>query len=121
MLKSKNYIFNSNARKIAFPKVYDMDSLEINNEFIPVDVISINKLQILKLKNVRLKFELNIPNAIADIYLYVNGNKKDMYCLVPSGTYEFDIFPQEGENNIELFYVSNNLKSKSTVVNVASD
>lgn len=101
-----------------FPRVCDIEKLPTDLTLKPIKLISIIKR---KSKNIlTIKFKLEDLISLADVYLFVNGYKKDMYYSVPSGIYRFNFRELQCANNlIEIFYIQNGVKSESTLLNVS--
>lgn len=97
-----------------FPEVYNVSSLKIDN-----------KLPVLSFKNfqdtirtgsnsINLSVELNKKIKKADIFLYVDSDKKDMYYQSIPGIYQFkNINLKKGENLVEFFYRAGGRRSQS--------
>ncbi len=97
-----------------FPEVYNLSTLKIDK-----------KLPLLKLTNLKdslktaedkISFNVKLNNKInyADLYLFVNGIKRDMYYQIPGGDYKFKYVKlKEGENLVELFYRIGGKRSSS--------
>lgn len=96
-----------------FPRIYEIEKLQVNSKLKPIRIISLKKN--LTSKKLFVKFILQVYNSSADVYLYVNEIKSDMFYSVSSGEYTFNnIELMTGKNLIEMFYVQNGVKSKST-------
>ena len=68
-------------------------------------------------KNDKIDITVVLPPRIryADIYLFINSEKIDMYYAVSAGKYTFrNVRLRTGENKIELFYTLGNIRSNST-------
>lgn len=80
---------------------------------------SLPKIKILKNKRyseyIFLEFMISVSTGLINIYLYVNGRKKDMIYQVEPGKYSFRFGFQESENLIELYYSRGRVRSEKTV------
>ncbi len=95
-----------------FPRIYDFETLPLNNKLKLIKIVDFRKINSKKLL---IKFVLQITNSKADVYLHVNKIKRDMFYSVPAGEYSFgNIELNSGKNLIEIFYIQNGYKSKST-------
>lgn len=96
-----------------FLRIYEIEKLQVNSKLKPIRIISLKKNH--TSKKLFIKFILQVYNSSADVYLYVNEFKLDMFYSVSSGEYTFNnIKLMTGKNFIEMFYVQNGVKSKST-------
>lgn len=96
-----------------FPRIHEIEKLQVNSKLKPIKIISLKKNH--SPKKLFIKFILQISNSSADVYLFLNGNKSDMFYSISSGEYSFNnIELITGKNLIEMYYVHNGLKSKST-------
>jgi hypothetical protein len=94
------------------PEIYEVSSLRIDS-----------RLPQLKIKagtdtvfsnSITTKVTVELPKKIsgADIFLFNNGRKKDMYYHVDAGEYEFHkIFLDDSVNNLTFFYRLGNRRS----------
>ena len=68
-------------------------------------------------KNEKVNIKVVLPSRIryANIYLFINQEKIDLYYAVNGGEYTFrNVRLLTGKNNIELFYTLGNIRSNST-------
>lgn len=61
-----------------------------------------------------LKFKVPQGKGLINIYLFVNGIKKDMFYQVNPGNHSFSFFTADTENLIEIFYTRGNYRSPRT-------
>ena len=97
-MQSQDSIFRPEIKKIIFPKIYDIENLPVDKNLEPVVVISpiINKVS--SVKKFQISFNLQVTNLTADVFLYLNGRKLDMYYSIPSGRYSLEwLKPETGE------------------------
>jgi len=69
--------------------------------------------------NDKVNIKVVLPSKIkyADIYLFINKEKIDLYYSVNGGEYTFrNVRLRIGKNNIEFFYTLGNIRSRSTSV-----
>ena len=70
-------------------------------------------------KNDKLNIKVVLPRKIkyANIYLFINKEKIDLYFSVKGGEYTFrNVRLRTGKNNIEFFYTLGNIRSISTSI-----
>lgn len=92
------------------------NSVSINE--IPV-AYNLPKIKILKSKRnskkILLEFIISRVTGLLNIFLIVNGQKKDMLYQVIPGKYSFNFISEESENLIELYYSRGRVRSDKTV------
>jgi hypothetical protein len=112
-MPSHQNAFRPPIAKVIFPRIYDNQDLRIDKKLKPIKIISNKGKAFSSNGNTKISFELLSPNSTADVFLYINGNKSDMYYSVPSGKYSFNLYLETGKNIIEVYYVVNGYKSPS--------
>jgi hypothetical protein len=96
------------------PEVYEVNSLRVDNR-LPRLKLKTEKDTIFS-ASVSTEVIVELPGKIshADIFLFNNGKKKDMYYQVNTGVYSFRrIILDESVNNLEFFYRLGNRRSLS--------
>jgi hypothetical protein len=119
-MQSQDFIFRQEIKKIMFPKIYEIENLPVDKNLVPVELTLTLADKISSLKKVKISFELKIKYSTADVFLYLNGQKIDMYYSIPSGSYTFNFYPKKGNNIIEIFYLVDDCKSPSVFSSFAS-
>jgi hypothetical protein len=105
--------FQQQIAKVIFPRNCGNQDLPVDKNLKPIRLI-FTKRNVISSKGIlKIPFELLVSNATVDAFLYVNGNKSDMYYSIPSGKYSFNCYIEKRINNVELFYISNGCKSPS--------
>jgi hypothetical protein len=97
-----------------FPDIDDARNLKTDLKLPPLKFL--NFPDTLDIAENAFSFEIELISKIksADIYMYINGKKKDMYFHCGPGKYNFaDVKFQEGESKVEFFYKSGNKRSQS--------
>ena len=67
----------------------------------------------------KINIKVELPHKIkyANIYLFINKEKIDLYSSVKGGEYTFrNVRLRNGKNNIEIFYTLGNIRSSSTSI-----
>jgi hypothetical protein len=91
-----------------------LDSINVMD--LPVNA-KLEPLRILKTSGKKKSAEFNIKfkmpgeGRLFNIYLWVNGTKKDMFYQVYPGSYTFRGNTEQGENLFELFYSTTTFRS----------
>lgn len=114
--KLVNYdiLFRQKVKKNLFPSVCEIDNVPIDKSLKPIKIISTSPNNLL-LNNQSISFELACENSNANVYLFLNGKKRDMYYSIPKGKYTFkNVLLNQDKNSIEIFYVIEGSKSPST-------
>jgi hypothetical protein len=62
-------------------------------------------------RRLNLKVKLSDFDKYVNIYLKVNGEKRDMFCQVYPGIYSFNLTLLQKENILELFYTTTTSRS----------
>lgn len=97
-----------------FPDVYDLSTLTVNPRLpLPNFVKLADTVQI---HDSIISLEVKLPESVsaADLFLFRNGKKIDMYYQVDGGIYRFKkIQLDKGENLLETFYRKGSKKSIS--------
>lgn len=98
-----------------YPDVYEVSRLKIDNRLPMLKFVSFKDSISTDKETIDLLVELaEIRNA--DIYLYLNDEKKDMYYQADPGKFKFKNIPLlKGENKVEFFYRSGERRSQSAV------
>jgi hypothetical protein len=94
------------------PDIYELSSLGIDSRLPKLNIKTTKDT--IYTDSVKIQLSINVPRRIsgADIFLFNNGKKTDMYYQVESGEYLFrNIFLEEKVNNIVLFYRLGNRRS----------
>ncbi len=98
-----------------FPEIYNLSALKTESGF---PLIKFRNLKdTITVNSVYLDVTVILPKTIksADIFLFINNTKRDMFFQVPNGTYTFKkVLLKEDKNIIEVFYRIGNKKSLSS-------
>lgn len=87
------------------PDIYEITSLGVDSR-LPKLIIKSNK-DTLYTDSAKIAISIEVPHKIsgADIFLFKNGKKQDMYYQVESGEYRFrNIFLEDTVNNLFFQY-----------------
>ena len=106
---------NPGFKKNLFPPIYNVNQLPLNEKLKPLGIIStkVNRTS----DALNISFELLLNNSTADVFLYQNNVKKDMFYSITSGEYTFrNIMLTAGKNVIELFYTTRMSRSSSVFI-----
>ena len=110
MPRQKKKISEEENQKPFFFNSFNVPELPLNKR-LPVT-------EILKKENKKssffIRFSVKNVNGLLNIFLYVNGLKKDMLYQVKPGIHSFSFIPDQKENLVELFYTAGNSRSIST-------
>jgi hypothetical protein len=90
--------------------------LPVNSSLPEVEILKTSYKKLVK--NLELKVRIPDTHRLVNIYLRVNGEKKDMFYQVQPGSYTFSLSLPAGNNTLELFYTSNSSKSNTTKINI---
>lgn len=112
-MPSQEFTFRQEIKKTIFPQIYDNENILEDKNLKPIKSISRKAKTVFRKEVIQIPFELLIPNSAADVSIYLNGQKTDMYYSIPSGKYSFKFFPNSGNNVVEIFYLVNDCKSPS--------
>jgi len=119
-ITSQEFTFRHEIKKTIFPHIYDNENLLEDNNLKPVKLFSRETKTVSRKEKIQIPFELLIENSPADVFLYLNGQKLDMYYSIQSGRYSFNIYPKVGKNIVEIFYLVNGCKSPSVFNKIIS-
>ena len=112
-MPSKEITFRQVIKKTNFPKIYDSDHFRNEKCLKPIKLIS-HRIETISSKiKIQIPFELLIKDSTADVFLFLNGEKSDMYYSIPSGSYAFNIYLKKGKNVVEIYYLADGYKSPS--------
>ena len=103
-----------------FPDVFELTDLKINKQLPLPQFLNIDESFTTNKTNINILVEICEYNKNFDLYLFVDGIKKDMYYQVELGKHLFkNIGLKSGKNLIESFYRTGSSKSTSifSVVN----
>lgn len=92
-----------------------MKNLPVTKNLKPIELIFPQTKKVSSLEKIQMSFKLHVTNLTADVFLYLNGQKIDMYYSIPSGKYSFTVYPKNGKNIVEIFYLVNGCKSPSVI------
>lgn len=113
-LVNHDILFRQKVKKNLFPSVCEIDNVPIDKSLKPLKIISTSPNNLL-LNNQSISFELACENSNANVYLFLNRKKRDMYYSIPKGKYTFkNVLLNQDKNSIEIFYVIEGSKSPST-------
>lgn len=113
-LVNHDILFRQKVKKNLFPSVCEIDNVPIDKSLKPLKIISTSPNNLL-LNNQSISFELACENSNANVYLFLNKKKRDMYYSIPKGKYTFkNVLLNQDKNSIEIFYVIEGSKSPST-------
>lgn len=94
------------------PDIYELSSLGIDSRLPKLNIRTTKDT--IYTDSAKIQLSVNVPKKIsgADIFLFNNGKKTDMYYQVESGEYLFrNIFLDEKVNNIIFYYRLGNRRS----------
>ena len=95
-----------------FPEVFDIQSLKVNPALPILKFIKFKDTQRTKKSSIDLEIKLTHQIQKADLFLYVNKSKRDMFYQIDKGIYSFkNIKLKSGENLLEFFYRIGSKKS----------
>ncbi len=93
----------------------DVYKYRINEKLPLLKVSDFGRTQSVKNRKINIKVLLPRRIRYANIYLFINKEKVDLYYSVNGGEYIFrNVRLRLGKNNIELFYTLGNIRSNST-------
>jgi hypothetical protein len=99
---------------VIFPDIHDPSNLQIDLKLPVISFVNFKDTITTSENSISLTIALNKKIKKADIYLYVNKKKRDMYYQVGPGSYIFsDLLLTEGDNLIEFFYKTGRRRSQS--------
>jgi hypothetical protein len=110
---SQEFTFRKDIKKTFFPHIYENDDLLEDKNLNPLKLISPKTKLASNKSKVQIDFKLLTRSFEVDVFLYLNGQKTDMYYSIPSGRYSFTVFLERGTNNVKIYYVVNERKSPS--------
>ncbi len=105
--------FKQKLKKTIFSQIYCNEKLFDDKQLKPIKLISSKNKNAYSKTGNRIYFELNILDSHADVYLYLNGSKSDMFYSIPTGRYCFNVYLDNEKNEIEMYYLLNSCKSPS--------
>lgn len=111
--ENQHLTFKPKLKKNIFPQIFDHKNLREDENLKPIKLISVKNKRGSSNSELKILFELPISNSTADVFLFLNDLKTDMYCSIPPGIYGFPIHLGDGKNTIELYYLRNGFKSPS--------
>ncbi|MCH7827418.1 MAG: hypothetical protein IIB83_04960 [Bacteroidetes bacterium] len=120
--QNKISLINLNINKIDSVYKFYKDKLNVYKypirERLPlIKVHNIDTTQTLNSNKINIKVELPHKIKYANIYLFINKEKIDLYSSVKGGEYTFrNVRLRNGKNNIEIFYTLGNIRSSSTSI-----
>jgi len=100
--------------QIVYPGIFNIAQLSIDKALPQVEIK--NMKYPFKTPQEKLDIEVEIPPGIkkADLFLFINQIKKDMFYQVDSGSFIFkNVKSDKGKNYIELFYRIGGKRSSS--------
>ena len=112
-MPSKEITFRQDIKKTIFPKIYDKDHYRDDKYLKPIKLISHGIETIASKIKIQIPFELSVKNSTADVFVFMNGEKSDMYYSIPSGSYAFNVYLKKGKNVFEMYYLADGYKSPS--------
>jgi hypothetical protein len=112
-MPSQESTFRKDIKKTIFPRIYNNDHLVTDKNLKSIKLISPKTKTALNKAKVQIPFELLRSSTAADVFLYLNGQKTDMYYSIPSGKYTFNLYLKTGKSIVEIFYIINGCKSTS--------
>ena len=112
-MQSQESTFRKEIKNTIFPRFYNNDHLITDKNLKSIKLISPETKTTSNKAKVHIQFELLKSSTAADVFLYLNGQKTDMYYSIPSGKYAFNIYLKTGKNIVEIFYIINEYKSTS--------
>ncbi len=110
----EDYIGESGKQDYQTPEIYELNSLKVDSKLPELTIISGYDTVFTTSAVIALSVELPKKISGADIFLFNNGRKKDMYSQVNAGEYNFrNIFLDDSVNNIIFFYRLGSRRSQS--------
>ncbi len=110
----EDYIGESEKQDYQTPEIYELNSLKVDSKLPELRINSIYDTVFTTSAIIALSIELPKKISGADIFLFNNGRKKDMYSQVNAGEYKFrNIFLDDSVNNIIFFYRLGSRRSQS--------
>lgn len=89
----------------------------IGEKLPPIKIPDFDTTQTTKENKVNIRVVLPSKIKYANIYLFINKEKIDLYYSVNGGEYTFrKVRLRTGKNNIEFFYTLGNIRSRSTTI-----
>ena len=92
--------FRQKFKKTIFPQIIDNEKPFDDKYLKPIRLISSKNKNVHSKVETQIHFELNIYDSQADVYLYLNGNKSDMFYSISSGRYHFNVYLESKKNEI---------------------
>lgn len=106
--RKKNNTEEENQNAVFLDSIHP-EKIPVNNFLNPPQILStsFNK----KSKKYQVKFIISGGSELSNIYMRINGIKKDMIYQVPAGKYSFFFRAPLNEYFLELFYTSGSRRS----------
>lgn len=111
-MTSKKSVLPQIIKKNMFPQICDEHTLPVASNLNGLRLLT-STPKTVSTKKIRISFELSVHVSTANVLLFVNEKKIDMFYSVSSGKYSFYLHLNQGKNTIGLFYVINRIKSPS--------
>ena len=112
-MTSKKSVLPQVIKKNMFPQICDEETLLVDTHLKGLKLLTSVPKTVSTKKKVRIIFELSIQTSTANVFLFINGQKTDMFYSITPGKYSFCLYLNQGKNTIEIFYVLNSFKSPS--------
>ncbi len=105
---------NDEPAQALFPEIYELQSLRVDTSLPILKFINLQDTAYVDTNRINITVEVPIELKRADLFLFLNRKKIDMYYQIPPGTYSFkNVRLNQKENLIELFYRIGNRRSLS--------
>ncbi len=97
-----------------FPDIYNIINLKIDQHLPIVRLLNFNRDSSTNQHNISIKVDFPGQRMNSDLFIFVNGEKRDMYYQVQKGIYEFKKLKLKGgANEIDVFYRTGSRRSVS--------
>lgn len=117
-MKTPDYKFNQVVKLIRFHNLNILDSMKINNDLKSLKLKNIKLVRVKGSAEVQVTFEMTNIHGTADVYLFLNNRKKDMFYSITSGIFNFNLMLNRGRYSIKIFYVDCGYKSNPITRNI---
>lgn len=107
----------SEKRDYQTPDIYEVSSLKVDSKLPALKILSVNDT--LYTDSAIVEMTVEVPKKItgADIFLFNNGKKKDMFYQGKTGVYTFkNVFLDDSVNNLTFLYRLGNRRSLPVTV-----
>jgi len=113
-----DFLFRQKIKKSTFPFVREIENVPIDKNLKPIKIV-VTSQNNRSVNSLNISIELACGSSYANVYLFLNEKKTDMYYSISNGKYSFkNIHLNQGNNLIEIFYLIESSKSPSTCLTV---